>query len=56
MVFADYVILAVILAILVGSILLIRHSKKKGKCLGCPDSCACASGNCSGCTSECNNK
>ena len=54
MTFVDYLILAVILTVLCGSIWLIRRSKKKGKCLGCPDNCACASRNCTtGCSGNC---
>ena len=47
----DYIILAVIMLILGGSVWFIRKSKKSGKkCIGCPDSCACSAGNCGGCT------
>ena len=55
MVFADYVILAVILLVVSLGIWVIHRSKKKGKCVGCPDRCACSaancghSGNCAGC-------
>ena len=46
----DYVVLAVILAILAGCVFFIRRSKKKGKaCIGCPDSCCHAQNGCTGC-------
>lgn len=49
----DFLILAVIAAILGAVILYIRKAKKKGvKCIGCPDSGSC-SGNCSGCAGNC---
>ena len=49
----DYIIIAVILAIVGGAALYIRKAKKSGKkCIGCPDSAAC-SGNCSGCSCGC---
>lgn len=54
--FADYLVLAVILAIIGGAVLYIRKAKKKGaKCIGCPHANTCASkkggcsGNCGGC-------
>lgn len=47
--FMDYVIIAVIAVVITGACLAIYRSKKSGKkCIGCPDSCACSSGNCSG--------
>ena len=46
----DFVVLAVILAILAGCVFFIRRSKKKGKaCIGCPDSCCHAQNGCAGC-------
>ena len=43
----DYIIIAVIVLILGFSVWFIRKSRKSGKkCIGCPDSCACSSGNC----------
>jgi len=54
---ADYLILAIIVAILGLSGWYIWRSKKQGKkCIGCPDSCACSSGNCSGGCSGCQSK
>ena len=45
----DYIVLAVIVALLGGAAFYIYKAKKKGaKCIGCPSSCSC-SGNCSGC-------
>lgn len=45
----NFVVLAVIAAILTAVIGYIRREKKKGvQCIGCPDSKTC-SGNCSGC-------
>lgn len=53
----DYVILAVIALILGFSLWFIRKSKKSGKkCIGCPDSCACSSGNCGGSCTGCQQK
>jgi len=49
----DFLILAVIAAIVGLVILYIHRSKKKGvKCIGCPDGAKC-SGNCSGCSGNC---
>ena len=49
----DFLILAVICAILGCVVLYIRKAKKKGvHCIGCPDSGKC-SGNCSGCSGSC---
>ena len=46
---ADYLVLAVIVAILGCVIFYICRAKKKGvKCIGCPDGSKC-SGACSGC-------
>lgn len=51
----DYIVLALILAILGGAAYAIYRSKKSGKkCIGCPDSGSCG-GNCQGCSS-CNRK
>ena len=45
----DYLILVLVLGILALAGLFIFKSKKSGKkCIGCPDSCACSSGNCGG--------
>ena len=50
---ADYIVLAVILAIVGGAALYIYKAKKKGaKCIGCPDSKTC-SGKCSSCACGC---
>ena len=47
--YADILIAAVILGILVCCGVYILRSKKKGKaCIGCPDNCACSARNCSG--------
>lgn len=53
----DYIVIVVILTVLGIAGWSIYKSKKNGKkCIGCPDSCACASGNCgcgcSGCGGE----
>ena len=49
----DYLILAVIAAILGLVVFYIVRSKKKGvKCIGCPDGATC-SGKCSGCSGNC---
>ena len=50
--FVDYLILAVIAAIVGLAIFYIVRSKKAGqKCIGCPDSSGC-DGNCAGCQSK----
>ena len=50
----DYLIIAVVLAIMGAAVLYIRKAKKKGvKCIGCPDGAACG-GKCAGCS--CNSK
>ena len=50
----DVIIIFVILAILGGAGWCIYQSKKSGKkCIGCPDNCACSSGNCAGGCSAC---
>lgn len=49
----DYIIIAVVLAIVGGAALYIWKAKKNGKkCIGCPDSGSC-SGHCSGCSGCC---
>jgi hypothetical protein len=53
----DYIIIAVIVAVLGLAVFAIYKSKKSGKkCIGYPDSCACSGGNCSGGCSGCGNK
>lgn len=51
----DYIVIAVIAAILILAGFFIYKSKKSGKkCIGCPDSCACSAGNCNGgCQGQC---
>ena len=51
----DYIVLAVILVILALPALFIYRSKKKGKrCIGCPNTCACSTANCTGgCQGQC---
>ena len=45
----DYLIIAIVAAIIGGAAFYIYKAKKSGKkCIGCPDSSSC-SGNCSGC-------
>ena len=52
----DYIIIALVLAVLGLSALVIYKSKKRGKkCIGCPDSGSC-SGNCGGCSCGCGQK
>ena len=49
----DYIVLAVILAIIGGAALYIYKAKKKGiKCIGCPEGATCG-GNCSSGCSGC---
>ena len=49
----DYIIIAVIAAIVFGAGYAIYRSKKSGKkCIGCPDSGSC-SGSCAGCSRSC---
>ena len=46
---ANFIILAVVAAIICAVVLYIRKEKKAGvKCIGCPDAKTCG-GNCSGC-------
>ncbi len=52
----DYVIIAIVAAIIGGAIFYIIKAKKSGhKCIGCPDSARC-SGHCAGCAHGCGNK
>lgn len=52
----DYVIIAVVAAILGFAGWYIYKAKKSGKkCIGCPDSGSC-SGNCGGCSCGCKDK
>ena len=49
----DYILIAIVAAILGGAAYYIYKAKKSGKkCIGCPDSGSC-SGNCSGCQCGC---
>lgn len=49
----DYIIIAVVAAVIGLVIFYIYKAKKKGvKCIGCPDGAKC-SGNCSGCSGNC---
>lgn len=54
---ADYIVLAVIIAIIGGAALYIYKAKKKGiKCIGCPEGANCGgncSGGCAGCSGNC---
>ena len=51
----DYIILAIVAALAGLAIWAMIRSKKSGKkCIGCPDSCGCSSGNCSGGCNGCN--
>ena len=53
----DYVIIALVAAILGFACWFIYKSKKSGKkCIGCPDSCACSAGNCGCGCSGCREK
>ena len=55
--FVDYLILAVVVAVLGLAAWYVYKAKKGGKkCIGCPDSCACSAGNCSGGCSGCCDK
>ena len=55
--FVDYLVLAVVVAGLGLAAWYVYKAKKSGKkCIGCPDSCACSSGNCIGGCSGCCNK
>lgn len=48
----DFIIIAVIVAIIGGAVWYIRKEKRRGvQCVGCPDAKTCASaGGCSGCS------
>lgn len=49
----DFLVIAVIAAILIPVLCYIRKSKKKGiQCIGCPDAPKCA-GHCAGCPGGC---
>lgn len=49
----DYLIIAIVVAILGFAVWYIRRAKKKGaKCIGCPDGGSC-SGQCAGCACGC---
>lgn len=49
----DYILIAVIAAVVFGAVYAIYRSKKSGKkCIGCPDSGSCG-GNCAGCSGGC---
>ncbi len=49
----DFVIIAIVAAIIGGAAYYIYKTKKSGKkCIGCPDSGSC-SGNCAGCSCAC---
>jgi len=50
----DLIIIGVIVLILGLATWYVIRSKKRGKkCIGCPDSCNCDAGKCSGCCSSC---
>ena len=54
--FGDWIVLAVILAIVGGAAWYIYRAKKSGvKCIGYPDAKTC-SGNCAGCSGKCPHK
>ena len=49
----DYILIAIVAAIVGGAAFYIYKAKKSGKkCIGCPDAGSC-SGNCSGCKCSC---
>lgn len=52
---ADFIVIAVVVALVGAAVLYIRREKKKGvKCIGCPDGAACGSqGGCAGCGGGC---
>ena len=51
--FMDFLVIAIIAAILISVTLYIRKAKKKGvKCIGCPNGASCG-GHCSGCSGCC---
>ena len=53
----DYLIVAILVAIIGGAVFYIYKAKKSGKkCIGCPDSGSCqgnCSGGCQGCNGAC---
>lgn len=53
--YIDVFVLILIVAVIGGAVWAMYRSKKSGKkCIGCPDSCACSGGNCSGkCNATC---
>ena len=52
----DFIIVAIVLAILGGAAAYIYKAKKSGaKCIGCPDAKSC-SGHCAGCSCNCGHK
>ncbi len=54
--FVDYLLIAILAAVLGLAAWYVYKAKKSGKkCIGCPDSCACSAGNCTGgCNGCCN--
>ena len=49
----DFVILAVVAAIVGAVVYYLHRARKKGiKCIGCPDGAKC-SGSCAGCSGQC---
>ena len=49
----NFIVIAVIAAIVGGAVWYIRREKRRGiQCVGCPDSATC-SGNCAGCAGKC---
>ena len=53
----DLILNAVIVVIAAAAGWFIYKSRKSGKkCIGCPDSCACSNGNCSGGCQNCQGK
>ena len=55
----NFIIIAIVLAIVILAALYIIKAKKSGKkCIGCPDSCSCSktNGGCSGCCNCSDNK
>lgn len=50
----DFIVLGVIAAVLVGCVVFLVRSKKKGvKCIGCPAGCCSAKNGCGGCNGTC---
>lgn len=53
MTLVDWVLIAIIVAIIGGAAFYIYKAKKSGKkCIGCPDGATCG-GKCSGCSGNC---